>query len=147
LDTPGGHSPQNLYELTSLAYDSRRDQMILHGGGAKRDELWSFDFRTKQWRDMQPSGSAPKCSREAVYLPKQDAFLTYGDAGAWIWRPAENAWEAVDIPFDHAPARVGQNRAMVYDARRDIVLLVLGQGGDDGVAQVYALRLVRPGKA
>jgi hypothetical protein len=29
---------------------------------------------------------------------------------------------------------------MVYDAKRDLVFLVLGERGDDGVAQVYALR-------
>jgi len=29
---------------------------------------------------------------------------------------------------------------MVYDAKRDVVFLVLGERGDDGVAQVYALR-------
>ena len=28
-------SPQNLYERTSLAYDSNRDRVLLHGGGAE----------------------------------------------------------------------------------------------------------------
>jgi len=35
MDTPQP-SPQNLYEMTSLAYDSERDRVILHGGGEKQ---------------------------------------------------------------------------------------------------------------
>jgi hypothetical protein len=29
---------------------------------------------------------------------------------------------------------------MVYDAKRDLVLLVLGTGGDEGKASVFAMR-------
>ncbi len=141
LDRPGSPSPQNLYELTSLAYDSRRNQLILHGGGLNRDELWTFDLRSHAWRNMQPrvSGPPPRCSREAIYLPQEDAFVTFGD-GVWIWKPADNSWKRVQVPFQNSPAQVGQNRAMVYDPKRGVILLVLGARGDDGVAQVYALR-------
>jgi hypothetical protein len=141
LNSESDPSPQNLYELTSLAYDTKRDQLILHGGGLKRDELWTFDFASHEWRNMKPKadGGAPACSREAVYLPRQDAFLTYGN-GFWLWKPAENAWRRATIPFEGPQPRVGENRAMVYDPKRDLVFLVLGERGDDGVAQVYALR-------
>jgi N-acetylneuraminic acid mutarotase len=141
LNSESDPSPQNLYELTSLAYDTKRDQLILHGGGLKRDELWTFNFVTRQWRNMQPKAEAgtPGCSREAVYLPRQDAFLTYGN-GLWLWKPADNTWRRAVIPFDGTQPKAGENRAMVYDAKRDLVFLVLGERGDDGVAQVYALR-------
>ena len=141
LDHDNAESPQNLYELTTLAYDSRRNQLILHGGGPKRDELWTFDMQSGRWRNMHPesNGTPPTCSREGVYLPQQDVFLTVGD-GAWIWKPAQNTWQSVRIPFDVTPRTTGQNRAMVYDPRRDVVFLVIGAGGDDGLAQVYALR-------
>ena len=141
LNSKDGPSPQNLYELTSLAYDTKRDRLILHGGGIKRDELWTFDFRTRRWRNMQPKSEVelPRCSREAVYLPGPDVFLTYGD-DVWIWKPAENTWHRAPIPFEGPAPKVGENRAMVYDAKRDLILLVLGERGDDGLAQVYALR-------
>jgi hypothetical protein len=142
LNSKEGPSPQNLYELTSLAYDTKRNQVILHGGGVKRDELWTFDFASRHWRNMQPKTASgpPACAREAVYLPRQDAFVTYRDDGVWIWKPAENAWRHAEIPFDGPAPKTGENRAMVYDPKRDIVFLVLGEHGDDGVAQVYALR-------
>jgi hypothetical protein len=141
LDRPGSGGPQNLYEMTSLAFDSRRDDLILHGGGARRDELWTFSMRSRNWRNMQPktTDAAPACSREAVYLPDQDAFLTYGD-GLWLWKRSENAWRRLQIPFDKLPERTGQNRAMVYDTKRKVIFLVLGEGGDNGVAHLYALR-------
>ena len=90
---------------------------------------------------MQPKAEAgtPGCSREAVYLPRQDGFLTYGH-GFWLWKPADNTWRRAVIPFDGTQPKAGENRAMVYDAKRDLVFLVLGERGDDGVAQVYALR-------
>ncbi len=133
-----GPSPQNLYEMTSLAFDTRRGRLILHGGGARRDELWTFEVKTGRWENRRPSGTAPACQREAVYLPDEDVFLTFG-AGTWAYSPASNTWSKLDIP--DPPARVGQNRAMAYDARRNLVLLVLGEGEDAGRASVYAMRL------
>ncbi len=150
-----GTSPRNLYEMTSLAYDSKRDQVILHGGGEKRDELWTFDLATRRWSDTQPkvvapAGSPPpRCAREAVYIPSEDVFLAYGrvpvdpeDLALYAYQVSENAWRRVDIP---PPSGIdlretGQNRAMVYDPKHDLVLLVLGTGGDTGKALVYALR-------
>jgi hypothetical protein len=149
-------SPQNLYEQTSLAYDSQRDQVLLHGGGGKRDELWSFDLKSNQWKNLQPkvagpAGAAPPvCNRESVYIPGQDVMLTYGPGpdkrnipALWVYRPGENAWYRVDVPLPpgiDAGLAAGQNRALVYDPKRDLVLMVLGTGGDKGKTAVFAMR-------
>jgi hypothetical protein len=137
-------APQNLYEMTGLAYDSKRDRVLLHGGGARRDELWSFDVKTRHWTNLRPGGAGPPvCTREAVYIARADTLLIYGADGAWAYSAQDNAWRTVAIPFpetDDLPRRAGQNRAMVYDAKRDLVLLVLGGGGDAGQAIVYATR-------
>lgn len=131
-----GPSPQYLYEMTSLAFDTKRNQLILHGGGPTRRELWTFDVRTRKWANREPSGDAPACMREAVYLPGPDVFLTGN--GLWEYSPPRNAWRKTAIT--EPPMRAGQNRAMVYDARRDLILLVLGGGGNDGKASVFALK-------
>jgi hypothetical protein len=146
----GQPSPQNLYEMTSLAWDSKRQQLILHGGGKLRDELWTFDWKSRRWRNMEPkvaspAGAAPpKCNREAVYLPQQDVMLVSGGAeDVWAYTPADNSWRKVAIPFatnSELPRRANQNRAMVYDLKHDVVLLVLGERGDIGKASVFALR-------
>lgn len=133
-----GPSPRYLYEMTSLAFDTRRNQLILHGAGPHRRDLWTFDVATRRWREHRPSGEAPPaCLREAVYLPKQDVFLTYG-AGLWEYAPAKDAWRRAPVPDPQL--RAGQNRAMVYDPKRGLVFLVLGGSGDDGRASVFALR-------
>jgi hypothetical protein len=143
----GTTGPQNLYEMTSLAFDSKRDRLLLHGGGAKRDELWAFDMRSRRWSELRPQGAAPAAGREAVYLAGPDAMLVCGPApegrgelAVWAYVPAANAWRREEITFAAAPPRGpgSQNRAMVYDAARDLVLLVLG--GNEGRAAVYGLR-------
>jgi hypothetical protein len=141
LDKPGTDGPQNLYELTSLAYDSVRDRIILHGGGLRRDELWTFDLRSRAWSNMRPrsEGPPPECSREAVYLPEQDSLVTLGEH-LWIWKASENAWRKLQVPFEKSPPAADKNRAMVYNPKRKIVFLVIGDSGDDGVARLYALR-------
>jgi hypothetical protein len=149
-------SPQNLYELTSLAYDSKRDQLILHGGGKNRDELWTFDLKAKRWKNLQPVVAAPRgaqppaASRAAVYIPRDDVFVIHGRApdsrGAsamWAYRLESNEWTRLDIPPApgvEASANVSQNRALLYDEKRDVVLLVLGTRGDDGLTHVFAMR-------
>lgn len=152
-------SPGNLYEMTSVAYDTRREQVILHGGGKRRDQLWIFNLKTKQWKNMEPkvaapAGSAPpECTRESVYLPGDDVVLIYGPSrkdrsrpALWEYNVGENVWRLVEIPpmTEVEPRhRASQNRAMVYDPKHDLVLLVLGSRGDAGPAVVFAMRYRR----
>jgi hypothetical protein len=152
-------SPGNLYEMTSLAYDSRRKHVILHGGGPNRDQLWTFDLATKRWKNMHPTvaapdgASPPTCTRESIYLPADDVVLIYGPSrkdptqpALWEYSIGENSWRLVDIPAitEVAPRqRASQNRAMVYDSKRDLVLLVLGSSGDAGASTVFAMRYRR----
>ncbi len=54
-----------------------------------------------------------------------------------------NAWYRVEVaapPGINPALATGQNRALAYDPKRDLVLLVLGTGGDQGKTQVFALR-------
>jgi hypothetical protein len=140
--------------MTSMAYDSKRDQVVLHGGGKRRDELWVFDIKTLAWRNMQakvasPAGTNPPgCTRESVYIPGEDVVLIIGDGGrTWEYSPAENAWRPVDLGVSGGEdllRTTGQNRAVVYDPKRDLVYLILGPGGNEGVP---AMAVTRLGKA
>ncbi|HUQ91366.1 MAG TPA: kelch repeat-containing protein [Bryobacteraceae bacterium] len=142
LSAPGP-SPQNLYELTSLAFDTKRSQVILHGAGPNRNELWTFDLKTRRWQNRFPrvitGEEPPACTREAVYLPDPDAMLIQGP-GMWQYLPGNNTWKKLPVS---EPQRAGQNRAMVFDASRNLILLVLGSGGNDGKASVYGMRYRR----
>ena len=146
-------SPQNLYEMTSLVYDSRRDQLILHGAGKRRDELWTFGFTNKRWRKLNPNAEAlqdrlpPTCTREAVYLPDDDIVLMYGrtprdptQPNVWAYSVAENRWAEVQIPQVEGIRPYGHNRVLLYDQERNLIWLVLGTGGAKGKAHVYVMR-------
>jgi len=78
---------------------------------------------------------------------KQDLLVTSAASSKqpqnrtlWAYRPSENEWEELEIAGEDVPRRMGWNHALVYDARRDLILLVAGAGGDTGTASVYALR-------
>jgi hypothetical protein len=76
-------------------------------------------------------------------------LLTFGPApgnekgpALWPYRVADNAWSRVAVeppPGVEPRTAAGQNRALVYDPERDLVLLVLGTN-DRGESRVYALR-------
>jgi hypothetical protein len=155
--TRGGPWPQNLYEMTALVYDSRRKQLILHGGGPERDELWRFPLDKGKWEKIKPrfapgtGDKPPVCRREAVYLPDDDVFLTASapasggtEPGFWAYRLSENRWYRVNIePPEGKTMRdmLGQNRAWTYDPIHDIVFMILGErDGDVGRAVVYGMR-------
>jgi hypothetical protein len=120
-------SPHNLYEMTSLAYDSQRDRLFLHGAGLARDELWAFDLTTNRWSHPKPTVAAgaapPPCNREAVYLPGQDVLLTFGPApeqravpALWAYQPGENVWRRLALappPGVEPRTAARQNRALV----------------------------------
>jgi Galactose oxidase, central domain len=145
-------SPQNLYERTSLTYDSNRDRILLHGGSGNRDQLWSFDLKQQRWKNLSPGvtsppgGKTPACGREAVFLSLQDILLIYAASSKdpqtwslWAYRASQNTWEELTIPGD-VPRRMGWDHALVYDAKRDLILMVAGASGDTGKTSVYALR-------
>ena len=98
-----------------------------------------------------PDGRPPTCRREAVYLPEEDVLLTAGypagdedGAGLYVYDVAENTWHRTDIPAPEGREMAdvaGQNRSMTYDPKRDLVLMILGEGrGNQGPAMVYGLR-------
>jgi hypothetical protein len=111
---------------------------------------------TQNWKKMMPSvlvpkGSAPPvCSRESVYIPEADVFLTCSPASErqassemWVYKIDKNAWYRIQIPFDSetdAIRRAHENRALVYDPQHGLVLLLLGGDGDEGKVSVYALK-------
>lgn len=142
-----GPWPQNLYEMTALVYDSRRDQLILHGGGRQREEIWTFSQKGG-WRRMDPRGRAPVCRREAVYIPEADVVFTSGTPAGeekpafYAYRVEENSWVELSLepPEGRREALLGQNRGLVYDPLHRLVLLVLGERGGAGRAVIYALR-------
>ena len=99
---------------------------------------------------MNGGGAPPVCAREGVYIEREDVFLISRSPAAgsarpdlWAYRADGNTWyrQAVTVAGDAVPARWShQSSALVYDRARDLLMLVLGSGGDAGRAVVWALR-------
>jgi hypothetical protein len=152
--TKKGPWPQNLDEMTALVYDSKRDQLLLHGGGPERNELWRFPLNSGVWERISPrfgpgtNNKPPTCRREAVYLPNDDIFFTAGrngdnnnEPGFWAYRVEENRWYKLDIALPDGITMnnmVSQNRAWCYDPNNSIIFMVTGS--NDGQAVVYGLK-------
>jgi hypothetical protein len=140
--------------MAALVHDSKRGQLILHGGGPQRDELWKFRMSGEKWEKIEPqfapemNGKPPACRREAVYIPEEDVVLTASgsgeDRGFYAYHVGENRWYKTKIPAPPGKELseiVGQNRAWTFDPKNRLVLMVLGERrGDDSRAQVFALR-------
>jgi len=147
--TQGGPWPQNLYEMTALVYDSKRDRILLHGGGPDRDELWSAPAGKGSWERIEPSGdSGPACAREAVYIPSQDVLLTAGSKSGeempafWVYDCSRNRWQKVAIGLPKGLSLENmkkQSRAWAFDPIHNLILMVLGEG-NQGNAAVYGLK-------
>ena len=73
-------SPQYLYERTSLAFDTKRDQLILHGGGPRTPRALDIRRQDAQMGESPAVRRGDSCMRETIYLPGPDVFLTYGSS-------------------------------------------------------------------
>jgi hypothetical protein len=108
-------------EFMTMVYDAQRDRLIFLSEDAKKGEplMWFFSMKDRTWvlNPQQPAGGLS--TREAVYVPDQDAILAYGPAGKddpqWthVYLCAENRWvtPAIETPHSQAVHEVG----MVYD--------------------------------
>lgn len=153
-----GPWPQNLTENTNLVYDSKRDHLILHGGGARGNEIWIFEIDTGRWIKKNPvmalsrRRNSPVCRREGVYIPPEDTYFTLGyepdkrdDPGVYVYRVSENAWYRVNIPPPvgrYMKNIVRPNLSITYDSIYNLVMMLIGEIPYSNLCstQVYALR-------
>ena len=143
----GTSGPQNLYEMTSPAYDTKRQRLLLHGGGETGRAMGvrhraggGSTLRRQALAGRQPGGGVS---------PGRDRMLICGPAPEdrrtlrLVVRSGRNAWKREAVSFAQWTPQdaAGQNRAMVYDEKRDLVLLVFGD--TQGKAAVYGMRYAR----
>lgn len=146
-DEPGVPRPDLNIVFDQVAYRPGNNSLYYFTGGLTAQ----YDVTRRRWRDLRPPHSPPPVTGGSLaYDPLHDEFVLFGGghiaedvfltlgAGLWEYSPSKNAWRKSTIAD---PAlRAGQNRAMVYEAKRDLILLVLGGSGNEGRASVFALR-------
>jgi hypothetical protein len=139
--------PQVSADEHGVAYDSKRDRLLLFSGVDKnKGDVMAYDMKTGQagWLNAAGKAKAGERSRETVYLPEHDAVLigkTIGGAGSqplWLLYDCQkNAWFGVQLG---GAGPIGKDGSMVslglmYDPGRKLVWAV------DQTNRVFVLRL------
>lgn len=122
----------------ALAYDSRRGQVVLFGGGDAShllNDTWVFDGRA--WTEIAvPNPPSPRFEHAMVYDPVRDRVVLFGgwNGGFYFsdtWEFDGRTWTQVQT----ARSPTGRHaHGLAYDARRARTVLVGGSGllGDLG---------------
>jgi len=128
IEIVGPDRPHQREHMT-IVYDQRRDRLVFLSHDAKTREplMWFFSMETRRWvrnPDQPPGGVS---TREAVYVPDQDAILAYGPAKkndpVWtrVYLCGANRWVALPIK---TPQYLVHEVALVYDPGHKVALLL-----------------------
>jgi len=130
--TPAGRSTYN-----GLAYITHADRMFAAGGAIAAnagnvgaDITWTFDFQSRRWSDMKPSGSRPQTQamNSCAYDPATRKVWWFDQGGLYSYDYDANRWakHANEAPFDRTMAvdtkrgrivAVGAGQVLVVDLR------------------------------
>jgi N-acetylneuraminic acid mutarotase len=106
---PGGDQPAGR-SMFALAYDSRRHQALIFGGGGitgPLNDTWVYDPAAELWTESEPAGDLPpeRWATSAVYDPASGATLLFGGGAldgmlndTWAFDPEGGSWRALDPP-------------------------------------------------
>jgi len=132
----GADRPRH-HEHMTIVYDSKRDRLVFlsaekkgAGWGHRGDgpsRLWFFGMTDRRWAANPKPAAGGVVTREAVYVPDQDAILAYGPAKAdeavWtrVYLCAENRWLPLPIK---TPQYLVHEVALEYDPTHKLALLL-----------------------
>lgn len=144
-------------QAAAAVYDPARARMVVHGGlygvALYFDDLHSLTFGpSPTWSRLEPTGTppGPRAHHEGVYDPVRDRMLVFGGNDGDVsyrdlWAlslpapPARSAWTRLfdNGPPEQMPRLANASGAMVYDSRRDRVV-VLGAEETSGLLRAWA---------
>jgi hypothetical protein len=130
----------------AMAYDRRRDRLVVHGGGLtvagrrfprRMDDTWEWDRRG--WRRLSASGPSGRDHHAMAYDPLRRQVVLFGgtdSAGAllddtWGWDGRRWQWLATGGP----PGRAGHR--VTFDEKRGVMVLFGGSGASGVLADTW----------
>jgi hypothetical protein len=127
IEIVGDARPRRNEHMT-IVYDWQRDRLVLlSASDQQKPELWFFSLTDRRWiRNSEPALGGVS-TREAVYVPEQDAILAYGPArdGDPVWTRvylcAENRWVVLKT---ETPQYTVHEVAMEYDPIHRVAVLL-----------------------
>ena len=121
------------HEHMTMVHDSKRDRLIFLSDTGDRDrsrrrpQMWFFGLSERRWVKAPLAGGGCVTTREAVYVPDQDAVLAYGpgrkDDPVWTraYLCAAGRWVPIPIP---TPRYLVHEVALVYDPGHKVAVLL-----------------------
>ena len=100
---------------------------MLSASEEQQPELWFLSLKDRRWIKNAEAAPEGVSTREAVYLPKQDAILAYGparkDDPVWTraYLCAENKWIRLET---ETPQYTVHEVAIEYDPQHDVAVLL-----------------------
>ncbi len=146
-DLKATHNPSGRW-LARMAYDAESDRTILFGGidssqtndssnfmdpedptlAVSFAETWAFDFKTKDWTQMNPSLHPAGLSTQSMsYDSESDRIILWGalqnpESVVWTYDLNANSWER--IPYTDGPVP-GPMAGIAYDPTVDRTFVYL----------------------
>ena len=122
-----GPSPRN---GAALAYDTRRDRVVLFGGSGASNDTWEWDGA--RWTQRDAGQVAGRFNPAMIFDPSKGVLIRFGGWTGKIrvddtWILGSSQWSRLDVPGP--PAR--NHTALAYDTRRRRAVLYGGHDGDN----------------
>ena len=127
----------------ALVYDDKRAQVYSVGNRDRGAAPWLYEPGQNRWTAMPSSGASalPRDWAGVAYDARRNrvmvfgGFVLQGGSGGAVgdlaeWDPATGAWQACPASGEVPGAR--QNAALLYDTRRDVLVLFGGATADGG---------------
>jgi hypothetical protein len=149
-----GELPAKSADHHGLAYDSKRDRLLLFSDLDKRGgDVSAYEIKTGQATWLEPTGrnKALLPCRETIYVPELDGVLIGGHVtaadGKLLWPLYDcnkNAWVGVELVGEDPVGKGKFNNSMglMYDPGRKLIWAV-GQNSHVHVARIDPATLAR----
>ncbi len=132
-------SPPDVFDAMAVAYDQRRNQVVIFGGetfpdAAPSSAIWQWGLGDQAWTSplagaMVPS---PRLYAMAAYDYALDQVILQGGQGheseIWEWAVGANRWTNRSAPVEKSP--IGMS-AFAWDARLRVATVFGGSQGDE----------------
>ncbi len=136
-----GQGPFADREFTSVVYDSKRNRLILFGGGLhgrNYNDIWAVDLDKNTWSRIEAIGRPeeipePRAMHSAVYVPESDRMVVFGSDGTGLMFADYNVysfdfktgrWSVIKAQGEHHPRMVNTSMLYLGDER----ILIFGGG-------------------
>lgn len=156
LHHPKAENPPPARDGMGLAYDWKRDKLVMFGSQYSQDEkTWLYDLKTNKWEGLalDPHPPAVKATKEYSTIPRMafdpanDVVLCVawlGDKGheTWAFDVAKKTWTKLN-PATEPDQSKSRSRNLGFDAARNVFVLETS-GAKSNRPEIWTYRFASP---